>query len=113
LLESVLVANHGEITRRIIRGKVLTLPEGPGIRLECGVATGVEVSVHYDPLPAKLIATGAHREEVVARVAAALAALRVEGATTVIPFHARVMASAAFRAGELHTPMVEQGAFNA
>ena len=44
----------GRITR-------LVLPEGPGIRLECGVAEGVEVSVHYDPLLAKLVATGATR----------------------------------------------------
>jgi acetyl-CoA carboxylase biotin carboxylase subunit len=91
----------------------LALPEGPGIRLECGVAAGVEVSVHYDPLLAKLIATGVDRGEAITRMTAGLAAFRVEGVATVIPFHARVMASAAFRAGELHTQMVEQGAFNA
>ena len=33
----------GRITR-------LVLPEGPGVRVECGVAEGVEVTVHYDPL---------------------------------------------------------------
>jgi hypothetical protein len=32
---------------------------------------------------------------------------------TVLPFHRRVLASAAFRAGVVHTQMVEQGAFNA
>jgi acetyl/propionyl-CoA carboxylase alpha subunit len=47
----------------------LVLPTGPGIRLECGVAEGVEVSVHYDPLLAKLVVSGATREEAIARMA--------------------------------------------
>jgi acetyl-CoA carboxylase biotin carboxylase subunit len=90
----------------------LVLPEGPGIRLECGVAEGVEVSVHYDPLLAKLVATGSTREEALGRMSGALAGFVVEGVKTVIPFHQRVIASAAFRAGSVHTQMVEQGAFN-
>jgi acetyl-CoA carboxylase, biotin carboxylase subunit len=96
----------GPITR-------LVLPEGPGVRLECGVAEGVQVSVHYDPLLAKLVTRGDTREEAIARMATALDGLTVEGVRTVIPFHRRVLASAAFRAGRIHTQMVEQGAFNA
>jgi len=91
----------------------LVLPGGPGVRVECGVAEGVEVSVHYDPLLAKLVTWGAVREEAVSRMDAALAAFVVEGVKTVIPFHRRVMASLAFRQGRVHTQMVEQGAFNA
>jgi acetyl-CoA carboxylase biotin carboxylase subunit len=91
----------------------LVLPGGPGIRLETGVAEGVEVSVHYDPLLAKLIASGATRAEAIARLDGALEAFVVEGVRTVIPFHRRVLASEAFRAGRVHTQMVEQGAFNA
>jgi len=90
----------------------LRLPEGSGIRVECGVAEGVEISVHYDPLLAKLIASGGTREEAVARMAEALDAFIVEGVRTVIPFHQRVMRSAAFLAGRVHTQMVEEGAFN-
>ncbi len=90
----------------------LALPEGPGIRVECGVAEGVEVSVHYDPLLAKLVASGATRDEAIARMTAALEACVVEGVNTVIPFHRRVVQSAAFRAGTVHTQMVEEGAFN-
>jgi acetyl-CoA carboxylase biotin carboxylase subunit len=89
----------------------LVLPDGPGVRLECGVAEGVEVTVHYDPLLAKLITTGPTREEAIARMSAALEAFVVEGVKTTIPFQQRVMQSAAFRAGALHTQMVEQGAF--
>jgi acetyl-CoA carboxylase, biotin carboxylase subunit len=94
----------GRITR-------LVLPEGPGVRLECGVAEGVEVTVHYDPLLAKLITTGATRDEAIARMSAALDAFVVEGVKTAIPFQRRVMESAAFRTGAVHTQMVEQGAF--
>jgi acetyl-CoA carboxylase biotin carboxylase subunit len=87
-------------------------PEGPGIRLESGVAEGCQVSVHYDPLLAKLVAAGATREEAIARMEAALSAFVVEGPKTAIPFHLRVMRSAVFREGRTHTQMVEQGAFN-
>jgi acetyl-CoA carboxylase biotin carboxylase subunit len=89
----------------------LVLPEGPGVRLECGVAEGVEVTVHYDPLLAKLITTGGTRDEAIARMRAALAAFVVEGVKTVIPFHRRVMESSLFHAGAVHTQMIEQGVF--
>ena len=94
----------GRITR-------LVLPEGAGVRLECGVAEGAEVTVHYDPLLAKLITTGLTRDEAIARMSAALEGFVVEGVKTAIPFQRRVMQSAAFRAGAVHTQMVEQGAF--
>ncbi len=90
----------------------LVLPAGPGVRLECGVAEGVEVSVHYDPLLAKLITAGRTRDEAIERMSAALAAFVVEGVKTVIPFHQRVMESAFFRTGFVHTQMIEQGAFS-
>jgi acetyl-CoA carboxylase biotin carboxylase subunit len=104
--EKRFLPSPGRLTR-------LVLPAGTGIRLECGVAEGVEVSVHYDPLLAKLVASGATREDAVARMEGALDRFVVEGVKTLIPFHRRVMRSAAFRAGAVHTQMVEQGAFNA
>ena len=89
----------------------LVLPQGPGVRLECGVAEGVEVSVHYDPLLAKLITTGRDRDEAIDRMSAALDAFVVEGVKTAIPFHQRVMQSDLFRSGAVHTQLIEQGAF--
>ncbi len=89
----------------------LVLPQGPGVRLECGVAEGVEVSVHYDPLLAKLITSGRTRDEAIERMRAALASFVVEGVKTVIPFHRRVMESPLFHAGAVHTQMIEQGVF--
>ncbi len=91
----------------------LAWPEGPGIRVEAGVVRGSEVSVHYDPLLAKLVTSGRTRDEAIDRMRAALAACRIEGVRTTVPFLARVLESAAFRAGAVHTQMVEQGAFDA
>ena len=89
----------------------LVLPEGPGVRVECGVAEGADVSVHYDPLLAKLITSGPTRDDAIDRMGAALASFVVEGVKTVIPFHQRVMQSSLFRTGSVHTQMIEQGVF--
>ncbi len=59
------------------------------------------------------MAAGATRDEAIARMEHALESFVVEGLRTVIPFHRRVMASAAFREGRTHTQMVEEGVFNA
>ncbi|MGH6691523.1 MAG: acetyl-CoA carboxylase biotin carboxylase subunit [Gammaproteobacteria bacterium] len=91
----------------------LVLPEGKGIRVECGVASGGVVSVHYDPLLMKLVTQGATRAEAIERMAEALGACVVEGVKTTIPFLSRVMQHPDFRRGTVHTQMVEQGAFNA
>jgi len=90
----------------------LVIPAGPGIRVECGVAEGIEVSVHYDPLLAKLVATAETRDEAIRRMTGALDGFVIEGVKTVIPFHRRVMGHEAFRAGAVDTQMAEQGAFN-
>jgi acetyl/propionyl-CoA carboxylase alpha subunit len=91
----------------------LVLPEGDGVRVECGVARGSVVSVHYDPLLMKLVTRGATRADAIVRMEAALAACVVDGVKTTIPFLRRVMAHPDFRRGTVHTQMVEQGAFNA
>jgi acetyl-CoA carboxylase biotin carboxylase subunit len=89
------------------------LPEGEGIRVEAGVAAGSEVTVHYDPLLLKLVTRGASRAEAIARMLDALDRCVIEGVQTTIPFLRRVIAHDAFRDGDVHTQMVEQGAFNA
>jgi acetyl-CoA carboxylase biotin carboxylase subunit len=95
----------GTITR-------LILPGGDGVRVEAGVLEGSIVSVHYDPLLFKLIATGADRAEAIARLAGALEACAVEGVKTTLPLLRTIVAHPAFRRGVVHTQMVEQGAFN-
>jgi len=91
----------------------LELPSGEGIRIESGIEAGSTVSVHYDPLLLKLVAHGATRAQAIERMTDALDRSVVEGVRTTIPFLRRVVASAEFRAGRVHTQMLEQGAFNA
>jgi acetyl-CoA carboxylase biotin carboxylase subunit len=91
----------------------LVLPEGEGVRVECGVAEGSAVSVHYDPLLMKVITRGESRAQAIATMEHALAASVVDGVKTTIPFLRRVMAHPDFRRGTVHTQMVEQGVFNA
>jgi acetyl/propionyl-CoA carboxylase alpha subunit len=95
----------GTITR-------LALPSGPGLRVESGVVEGSVVSVHYDPLLFKLIASGADRAQALERLARALDACAVEGVKTTLPLLRTIAAHPDFRRGALHTQMVEQGAFN-
>jgi acetyl/propionyl-CoA carboxylase alpha subunit len=89
----------------------LELPAGEGIRVESGVESGSVVSVHYDPLLFKLIARGRDRAEALTRLGAAIAATRVDGVKTTLPFLARVLQHPDVRRGQLHTQMVDQGAF--
>jgi acetyl-CoA carboxylase biotin carboxylase subunit len=87
----------------------LDLPAGPGIRHECGVEPGSAVTVHYDPLLAKLVASGRDRDQALDRLADALERYRVEGVKTTLPLHRRIAASPAFRAGAVHTRFLEGG----
>ena len=54
------------------RIRLLRLPEGPGVRNDCGVYEGAEVTVHYDPMLAKLIVWAADRPRALARLGRAL-----------------------------------------
>jgi acetyl-CoA carboxylase biotin carboxylase subunit len=87
----------------------LELPAGPGIRHECGVEVGSVVSVHYDPLLAKVVGSGRDRAEAVATLAAALEQYRVEGVRTTLPLHRRILADPRFQAGAVHTRFLERG----
>jgi acetyl-CoA carboxylase biotin carboxylase subunit len=95
----------GRITR-------LDLPSGEGIRVESGVEQGGEVSVHYDPLMLKLVARGSDRTDAIDRLAGALDRVVIEGPKTTLPFLRKVLRAQAFRAGDVHTQMIEQGAFS-
>jgi acetyl/propionyl-CoA carboxylase alpha subunit len=90
----------------------LSLPGGEGLRVESGVIEGSVVSVHYDPLLFKLIATGDDRPQALERLAGALEACVVEGVKTTLPLLRTIVAHPEFRRGTVHTQMVEQGAFN-
>jgi acetyl-CoA carboxylase biotin carboxylase subunit len=90
----------------------LSVPAGEGLRVESGVAEGTAVPVHYDPLLLKLVVHAETRDAAIARLERALESCVIEGVRTTVPFLRRVMANAEFRAGRVHTQMIEQGAFN-
>ncbi|OKI09818.1 acetyl-/propionyl-CoA carboxylase subunit alpha [Streptomyces sp. CB02923] len=71
-------------------------PAGPGVRLDAGVESGSVIGPAWDSLLAKLIVTGATRQQALQRAARALNEFTVEGMATAIPFHRAVVKDAAF-----------------
>ncbi|MFD8219380.1 MULTISPECIES: acetyl/propionyl/methylcrotonyl-CoA carboxylase subunit alpha [Streptomyces] len=71
-------------------------PTGPGVRLDAGVESGSVIGPAWDSLLAKLIVTGATREQALERARRALAEFEVEGMATAIPFHRAVVEDPAF-----------------
>ncbi|MFD3971705.1 acetyl/propionyl/methylcrotonyl-CoA carboxylase subunit alpha [Streptomyces cyaneofuscatus] len=88
---------------------VFAPPTGPGVRLDAGVESGSVIGPAWDSLLAKLIITGATREQALQRAARALAEFQVEGMATAIPFHRAVVADPAFTADPftIHTRWIE------
>jgi acetyl-CoA carboxylase biotin carboxylase subunit len=86
----------------------LEIPSGPGVRWDGGVSQGGEVSLHYDPMLAKLIVHGADREVAISRMARALDELVVAGVETCAPFHRRVMDEPDYRSGDFSIRYLEE-----
>jgi acetyl/propionyl-CoA carboxylase alpha subunit len=91
-------------------GRVLRAvePVGPGVRVDAGVTTGDEVSLHYDPMIAKLIAVGEDRADALRKMDWALSHYVLLGVTTNIPFLRDVVKHAVFWRGEATTGFVDQ-----
>jgi acetyl-CoA carboxylase biotin carboxylase subunit len=81
-------------------------PAGPGIRVDAGYQEGNAVTPYYDPLLAKLCVHGQDRGEALARAREAVAAFRVAGPRTNLPFHADLLASEEFISGDYDTSVV-------
>ncbi len=86
----------------------LGIPTGPGVRWDGGVLEGSEVTLHYDPLLAKLIVHGSDRTHAIDRMSRALEELVVAGVETCADFHRKVMAEPEFRAGDLSIRYLEE-----
>ncbi len=85
-------------------------PSGPGVRLDTGVVSGSTIPGTFDSLMAKLIVTGATREQALARARRALAEFKIEGVATVLPFHRAAMESSDFTGEDgfrVHTRWIE------
>ena len=87
-------------------------PQGPGVRVDSGVRKGSDVSVHYDPMLAKLIVTGATREEARRRAIAALRSYAILGIRTNIPFLLKVLEHPQFVAAKIDTRFLDREAAN-
>ncbi len=87
-------------------------PSGPGVRLDSGVEAGSVIGGAFDSLLAKLIVTGATRQQALERARRALAEFEVDGMATALPFHRAVVSDPAFAppddaAFTVHTRWIE------
>ena len=69
----------------------LRVPSGPGVRWDSGFVEGDTISGNFDSMLAKLIVTGATREQAIERARRALDELTLDGLPTVVPFHRAVL----------------------
>jgi len=83
-------------------------PAGPGVRVDAGYAAGTTVTPFYDPLLAKLCVHGLSRDEALARAREAVAAFRISGPKTNLPFHAELLANGEFVSGAYDTGLVDR-----
>ncbi|MEV4498822.1 biotin carboxylase N-terminal domain-containing protein [Micromonospora arborensis] len=81
-------------------------PTGEGVRVDSGYTEGNTVTQFYDSLLAKLIITGATRDEVLERAKAAVAQFQIEGPKNNVPFFAELLDNAEFRSGTYDTGIV-------
>ncbi len=96
--------NFAPATGRVLR---LELPAGAGIRVDCGVRQGQQVTAAFDPMLAKLIAHGADRAQAIARARGALEGLVLLGCGTNAAFLGRLLAHPTFAAGAVHTGFLD------
>ena len=83
-------------------------PAGAGLRVDAGYQVGNTVTPFYDPLLAKLCVHGADREQALDRARAAVAAFRITGPKTNLPFHADLLTSTEFAGGDYDTSLVSK-----
>ncbi len=67
------------------------IPTGPGVRVDAGFRKGDVIGGNFDSLLAKLIVTGATREEAIQRSRRALADFEIQGLATALPFHRAIL----------------------
>jgi acetyl-CoA/propionyl-CoA carboxylase biotin carboxyl carrier protein len=89
-------------------GRVVVYREPHGVRVDSGLAEGSDVTSHYDPMLAKVIAHAPTRTEAIDTLARALTDTRVLGPTTNAAYLRALLARPEVRAGELDTGLIER-----
>ena len=84
--------------------------EDTHVRIDTGVREGDEVTMHYDPMIAKVIGWDRDRTAAIARLGQALEQTHVVGTTTNLDFLSAICGSAAFIEADLDTGFIEQNA---
>ncbi len=82
-------------------------PGGLGVRVDSAAYPGYSIPPYYDSMIAKLITYGATREEAISRMKRALSEFVIEGISTTIPFHLRLLEHEKFVSGEFNTKFLE------
>ncbi|HOZ51954.1 MAG TPA: acetyl-CoA carboxylase biotin carboxylase subunit [Chitinophagaceae bacterium] len=86
--------------------EVYKRPQGSGIRVDDGYEEGMEIPIYYDPMIGKLVAWGANRQEAIDRLSLAIAAFRINGIETTLPFGAWAIKQPAFVEGKFDTHFI-------
>ena len=92
-------------TGQLLRYRV---PVGEGVRTDSGVAEGGMISMFYDPMIAKLVATAPTRPEAIDRIRLALDHYQVAGVATNRQFLSSILADADFRSGDITTGFIAE-----
>lgn len=83
-------------------------PHGEGVRVDAGIATGGEVSAFYDPMVAKVIATGADREDARRKLVGALQQSALIGPANNRDFLIDLLENERFAAGSATTAFIDE-----
>ena len=83
-------------------------PQGAGVRVDTGFAEGRDVTPHYDPMIAKVIAHAQTRDLAIGKLVSALEAFEIQGVKNNIPAVLAVLRSEPFRAGRVHTGLIPE-----
>jgi biotin carboxylase len=90
--------------RRQVSSRLQEKPGGRNVRLDSATYGGYEVSLHYDPMIAKLCCWGRSRDSAIRTMIRALREFKILGIKTTIPFHRRVLTNPDFIAKETMIP---------
>jgi 3-methylcrotonyl-CoA carboxylase alpha subunit len=107
-IEARITAERADHDFRPDAGRIVGYSEPTNLRVDSGVATGSEVTLFYDSLLAKAIATGETREIACARLAAGLRAFSVLGPATTIPFLIDAVEHPIFATGRATTNFIAE-----
>jgi acetyl-CoA carboxylase biotin carboxylase subunit len=109
-IECRLYAEDGENNFMPSTGTILhySEPSGPGIRVDAGVVAGIEVTIDYDPIMAKLVVHAPNRELAIEKMTNALNDYKILGVKTSKRFMIDVMNHDEFRAGRTFTDFIEK-----